>query len=156
MLATGAPLSEWLAWIETLSPKEIDLGLERVNRILDHLNLRRPDHVLLIAGTNGKGSSVAMASALLRAAGLRVGAYTSPHISRYNERIVVDGVDCSDAEIIAAFDEVLEPEETPVLQEERRNQLEHIDRRYADLARLFGQRNVELAAFEDFVLGKMM
>lgn len=106
MLATGAPLSEWLAWLETLSPKEIDLGLERVNRILDHLNLRRPEHVLLIAGTNGKGSSVAMASALLRAAGLRVGAYTSPHISRYNERIVVDGVECSDAEIIAAFEAV--------------------------------------------------
>jgi len=106
MLATSAPLSEWLAWLETLSPKEIDLGLDRVEQILSRLKLHRPDHVLLIAGTNGKGSSVAMASALLSAAGKQVGAYTSPHINRYNERIVIDGVECSDAEIIAAFEAV--------------------------------------------------
>ena len=106
MLSTGAPLSEWLAWLETLSPKEIDLGLDRVSDVLARLNLTRPDHVLLIAGTNGKGSSVTMAAALLCAAGHRVGAYTSPHISRFNERIVVDGRMVSDAEIIAAFETV--------------------------------------------------
>lgn len=106
MFSTGAPLSDWLAWLETLSPKEIDLGLDRVSEVLSRLNLARPDHVLLIAGTNGKGSSVAMASALLGAAGHRVGAYTSPHISCFNERIVVDGRMASDAEIIAAFEKI--------------------------------------------------
>jgi len=106
VLATGASLSEWLAWLETLSPKEIDLGLERVSCVLDRLQLARPENVLLIAGTNGKGSSVAMAEALLLAAGRHVGAYTSPHISRYNERIVVNGVASSDAEIIVAFEKV--------------------------------------------------
>ena len=89
MLPSGSPLSAWLAWLETLHPNEIELGLERTRTVLERLELERPDHVLLIAGTNGKGSSVAMAAALLSAAGLRVGAYTSPHIIDYNERIAV-------------------------------------------------------------------
>jgi len=106
MLPSGAPLSEWLAWLETLSPTEINLGLERTERVLERLDLPRPAHVLLVAGTNGKGSSVAMTDALLRASGLRTGAYTSPHISRFNERIVVDATPASDADIIAAFERV--------------------------------------------------
>ena len=103
MLSTDAPLSDWLAWLETLSPAEIKLGLDRVQLILGRLDLPRPANLLLIAGTNGKGSSVAMTDALLRASGRSVGAYTSPHIGRYNERIVVNGIAVSDAEIIAAF-----------------------------------------------------
>ena len=106
MSPSALPLSDWLTWLETLSPKEINLGLLRVQLILDRLELPRPAHVLLIAGTNGKGSSVAMTDALLRASGQHVGAYTSPHISRYNERIVVDGVAASDAEIVAAFERI--------------------------------------------------
>jgi len=106
MLSSASPLSAWLAWLETLSPTEINLGLERTQRVLGRLELQRPPHVLLIAGTNGKGSSVAMTNALLRATGLRTGAFTSPHITDYNERIIVDGVAASDAEIIAAFERV--------------------------------------------------
>ncbi len=106
MLPTGSPLSDWLAWLETLSPNEIDLGLERVQAVLDRLSLEFPEHVLLIAGTNGKGSSVAMADALLRAANYRVGAYTSPHIIDYNERIAVQGRLADDAEIVAAFETI--------------------------------------------------
>jgi dihydrofolate synthase/folylpolyglutamate synthase len=106
MLPSGAPLSDWLTWLESLSPTEINLGLERVQRVLECLDLPRPKHVLLIAGTNGKGSSVAMADTLLRASGLNVGAYTSPHISRYNERVVVNGVAASDTEIIAALEKI--------------------------------------------------
>jgi len=106
MLPSGAPLSDWLTSLESLSPTEINLGLERVQLILERLNLPRPAHVLLIAGTNGKGSSVAMTDALLRASGLHVGAYTSPHIRHYNERIVVNGIAASDAEIIAAFESI--------------------------------------------------
>ena len=106
MLPAGAPLSDWLTWLESLSPREIDLGLDRVQAVLDRLGLERPMHVLLVGGTNGKGSSVAMATALLRAAGYRTGAYTSPHISAYNERIVVGDAPVSDAQIIAAFEQV--------------------------------------------------
>jgi dihydrofolate synthase/folylpolyglutamate synthase len=104
MLPSGAPLSDWLAWLETLSPTEINLGLDRTSQVLERLELPRPPHVLLIAGTNGKGSCVAMADALLRAGGMRTGAYTSPHITRYNERIMVNGCVANDAEIIAAFE----------------------------------------------------
>ncbi len=103
MLPPGAPLSEWLTWLETLHPAEIELGLDRVREVLGRLDLRRPKHVFLIAGTNGKGSCVAMTDALLRAAELRVGVYTSPHILDYNERIVIDGRPASDAAIVAAF-----------------------------------------------------
>jgi dihydrofolate synthase/folylpolyglutamate synthase len=107
MLPAGSPLSAWLTWLETLSPREIDLGLERVQEVLGRLDLEIPEHVLLIAGTNGKGSSVAMAAALLRAAGYRVGAYTSPHIIDYNERIGIgEGLLATDAEIIDAFETI--------------------------------------------------
>ncbi|MBT8087738.1 MAG: bifunctional folylpolyglutamate synthase/dihydrofolate synthase [Gammaproteobacteria bacterium] len=106
MLSASAPLSDWLTWLETLSPKEIDLGLERVQSVLSRLSLDLPDHVLLIAGTNGKGSSVAASAALLAAAGYPIGAYTSPHITDFNERIAVNGVPASDATITAALQHV--------------------------------------------------
>ncbi len=106
MLPVGAPLSDWLSWLETCSPKEIDLGLERVQVVLERLALQRPGHLLLVAGTNGKGSSVAMTQALLLASGEHVGAYTSPHVTHYNERIVVNGAEATDAQIIAAFERV--------------------------------------------------
>jgi dihydrofolate synthase/folylpolyglutamate synthase len=100
------PLSAWLSWLESLSPREIDLGLERVHDVLGRLDIEYPEHVLTIAGTNGKGSSVALAAALLSAAGWRVGAYTSPHIVAYNERIAVDGSPADDETIVAAFEAI--------------------------------------------------
>lgn len=106
MLPAGSPLSAWLTWLETLSPVEIDLGLERVQAVLDRLDLDVPRHVLLVAGTNGKGSSVAMADALLRAAGFNVGTYTSPHIVAYNERIAIGGEPVADADIVRAFERI--------------------------------------------------
>jgi len=106
MNASAAPLSDWLSRLETLSPHEIDLGLERVELVLDRLALAPPATVFHIAGTNGKGSSVAMLEALLRSSGTRVGSFTSPHISRYNERIRVDGKEAGDEQIIAAFEKV--------------------------------------------------
>ncbi|MDH3621578.1 MAG: bifunctional folylpolyglutamate synthase/dihydrofolate synthase [Gammaproteobacteria bacterium] len=105
-MAASRSLSDWLTWLETLSPAEIDLGLDRVHDVLGRMSLQRPDHVFLIAGTNGKGSSVAMTDALLRAAGMRIGTYTSPHIINFNERIAVDGRYATDAEIVSAFETV--------------------------------------------------
>ncbi len=106
MSSAGATLGDWLARLETFSPREIDLGLERVAAVLERLALPRPELVLHVAGTNGKGSSVAMAAALLASDGSVVGTYTSPHVSRYNERIRVGGEEASDAEIVAAFERV--------------------------------------------------
>jgi len=102
----ATPLSDWLARLETISPREIDLGLERVAVVLDRLALPQAKRVFHVAGTNGKGSSVAMLEALLRPSGARIGCYTSPHILRYNERVRVDGVDASDEQIIASFERV--------------------------------------------------
>ena len=99
----STPLPEWLAWLETLSPTEIDLGLSRVREVWVRLGISQPQHVFLIGGTNGKGSSVAMSDALLRAAGYRTGTYTSPHIHAFNERIRIDGIAASDDAIVRAF-----------------------------------------------------
>ncbi len=97
-------LQAWLAWQEQLHPNPIDLGLERVKRVLEILKLSVPPYrILTVGGTNGKGSSVAFAEAMLRAGGYRVGAYTSPHILRYNERIRVEGAEVSDQELCDSF-----------------------------------------------------
>lgn len=97
-------LAEWLAWQEALHPKPIDLGLDRVKQVFRRLH---PNPILpftiTVGGTNGKGSSVAYLDSILRAQGYRVGAYTSPHLLRYNERIAVDGLPVEDAAICDAF-----------------------------------------------------
>lgn len=97
-------VGEWLGWQERLHPSAIELGLERVGVVADALGLRPPAYrVIAVAGTNGKGSCVAYLDACLRAAGHRVGRYTSPHLLRYHERIAVDDVCIDDAALCAAF-----------------------------------------------------
>jgi dihydrofolate synthase / folylpolyglutamate synthase len=100
-------LSDWLAWQETLHPSAIDLGLERVQRTLERLQWQRPSYpVVTIGGTNGKGSSVALAARILGEAGYRVGTFTSPHLLRYNERITVASRAATDDELVAAFERI--------------------------------------------------
>ena len=101
-------LPEWLAWQEKLHFTEVDPGLERVRQVWQQLKGKAtlPFKVITVAGTNGEGSSVAMLDSILRAAGYRTGAYTSPHLINYNERIVVDGEACDDRLISEAFEEI--------------------------------------------------
>ncbi len=97
-------LADWLAWIECQHPSTIDMGLERVRAVATAMGLGAPArHTITVGGTNGKGSTVAFIEAIGRAAGWKVGAYTSPHLLRYNERVRIDGRDASDEELIAAF-----------------------------------------------------
>ena len=97
-------LQDWLDWQETLHPAAIDLGLERVGRVADRLACRMPAPLVIsVAGTNGKGSCVAMLEAILLRAGYRVAAYTSPHLYRYNERLRFDAELVSDAQLCEAF-----------------------------------------------------
>ena len=96
-------LEDWLSWQETISPKSIDLDLSRVSKIFQKLNFVRPNYVITIAGTNGKGSSVAMIEAMMISMGKSVASYTSPHIHKYNERIKINRKAVSDELIIAAF-----------------------------------------------------
>ena len=99
-------LDQWLAWLETLSPREIVLGLERVADVLGRLQLRPPRRVIHIGGSNGKGSSVAILEAIMLRCGHTVGSYTSPHLCRYNERVRIAGNEVRDRELIAAFERV--------------------------------------------------
>jgi len=96
-------LADWLTRLEGFSPHEIDLGLERVLAVLERLQLQLPSQVLHVAGTNGKGSSVALLQSLLATSHAKVGTYTSPHILRFNERIRLSGEEASDQTIIDAF-----------------------------------------------------
>lgn len=97
-------LEEWLRFQETLHPRSIALGLERVRAVAARLGLTQSaPYTLTIAGTNGKGSSATLAASIYRAAGYRVGLYTSPHVLRYEERIQIDGSFASEAALCAAF-----------------------------------------------------
>lgn len=100
-------LAEWLDHQQRVHPSEIALGLERVGAVAKKLGLARPaKRVISVAGTNGKGSTVAFIESIARAGGARVGAYTSPHLLRYNERVRIDGLEVEDAKLIAAFEKI--------------------------------------------------
>lgn len=99
-------LSEWLAYLEQLHPQTIDMGLARVERVRQQLNLQPDFPVIIVGGTNGKGSVCAMLEAILSCAGYRVGCYTSPHFLRYNERVRVNQQPVDDAALCAAFEQI--------------------------------------------------
>ncbi|MDH3453081.1 MAG: bifunctional tetrahydrofolate synthase/dihydrofolate synthase [Gammaproteobacteria bacterium] len=104
---TRRSLADWLRWQETLSPREIDLGLERVSVIASRLCLEPPaNSVFTVAGTNGKGTTVRFLENLLAAGGRSAAVYTSPHLLRYNERVCVGGREVTDAELVLAFETV--------------------------------------------------
>ncbi len=106
---SSGSLGRWLQRLESLHPSEIELGLDRVSAVAGRLGLLAPSAAIVtVAGTNGKGSTVAVLEALLSARGRRVGCYTSPHFLRFNERIRVDGREVADHEIVAAFERVEE------------------------------------------------
>src|SRR5436190_18934712 len=95
---------DWLSHLETAHPITIDLGLERIKIVAARLGVLEFDcPVITVAGTNGKGSCVALTQAILAAAGYRVGTYTSPHLLDYNERIQIAGEPVSDSELCQAF-----------------------------------------------------
>ena len=101
-----AALEGWLAHLEALHPRGsagIELGLERVAAVKSRLGQRETCPVILVGGTNGKGSTCAMLERILLAAGYRVGLYTSPHLLHYNERVRINGVAVDDAGLCAAF-----------------------------------------------------
>jgi dihydrofolate synthase / folylpolyglutamate synthase len=100
--------AEALAFLHSRSPSTVVLGLERMQAALDELaHPERRFAAVHVAGTNGKGSTCAMVDAMLRAAGLRVGLYTSPHLVRFNERIRLGGEDIDDAVLGGRLLEVL-------------------------------------------------
>jgi dihydrofolate synthase/folylpolyglutamate synthase len=104
--ARPATLGAWLAHLETLHPKAIAMGLDRVADVRTRMDARLACPVVTITGTNGKGSTCALMESILGAAGHRTVLYTSPHLVSYNERVRVAGVPATDAELVAAFNAV--------------------------------------------------
>ena len=99
-------LADWLTYLESLHPKTIALGLERVAQVRQRLDLQPDFPVIIVGGTNGKGSVCAMLEAILHAAGYKVGCYTSPHLLDYNERVRIAKQQASDAELCASFEQI--------------------------------------------------
>lgn len=100
-------LAEWLELQQRVHPRSIEFGLERIRLVAARLGLLpAPFRSILVGGTNGKGSTVAYLDAMARAAGLRVGAFTSPHLVRYTERMRIDGCEAEESELIAAFERI--------------------------------------------------
>lgn len=98
-------LDDWLSWQEELMEETIVLGLERVQIVYERLFPNGvPFAAITVAGTNGKGSTIAFIDSIYRESKYKVGRSTSPHLINYNERFAIDGVDVSDASIIEAFE----------------------------------------------------
>jgi dihydrofolate synthase/folylpolyglutamate synthase len=99
-------LAEWLTYLESLHPKTIALGLDRVAQVKHRLNLQPDFPIITVGGTNGKGSVCAMLESILHAAGYRVGCYTSPHLLHYNERVRIAKQQASDDELCVSFKKI--------------------------------------------------
>ncbi len=107
-LSETSSLDDWLTWQETLHVKEIDLGLQRVSKVYKELAkayLKQP-YTITVAGTNGKGSCVALLESILIGAGYSVGVYSTPHLQHYNERIRVNGVPVDDRVLSGSFQRI--------------------------------------------------
>ncbi len=97
-------IDEWLHDLETRNTHEIQLGLTRIMEVAQKLCLHLPDcPVITVAGTNGKGSTVTALETIYQVAGYKVGAYTSPHLIQFNERIRVNLAPISDDDLCHAF-----------------------------------------------------
>ena len=140
-------LADWLTYLESLHPKAIALGLERVAGVRQRLNLDPDFPVIVVGGTNGKGSVCAMTESILHAAGYRVGCYTSPHLQHYNERVRIGKQNASDGELRASFENI----------EKQRGDIPLTYFEFGTLAamQLFIQRKVDVAILEVGLGGRL-
>ena len=142
-------LPEWLEWQKDLHFTQVDPGLERVSQVWQRLrgSYEFTFTVITAAGTNGKGSSVAMLESILLASGYRTGTYTSPHVLRYNERIRVNGEPCNDEDICISFERI----------DNARNDLSLTYFEFATLAAMdiFCQNNLDLVILEVGMGGRL-
>ncbi|QTS84088.1 bifunctional tetrahydrofolate synthase/dihydrofolate synthase [Coxiella endosymbiont of Amblyomma nuttalli] len=97
-------MEDWLAYIDTLYSREIDLGLSRIIALAEKLSLRNFScPVITVAGTNGKGSVIKFLESIYLTAGYRVAAYTSPHLLQFNERLRINGNAVANEVLVSAF-----------------------------------------------------
>lgn len=141
-------LGEWLAYIEALHLRAWDPGLARVGEVGKRLDVLRPGkQTILVAGTNGKGSTCEYLEKLALKQGLTTGKSTSPHLQYFNERIVLNGVPATDLEICTAFS----------LIEEARKEISLSYFEFSTLAALvlFKRHQVDLAILEVGLGGRL-
>ena len=99
-------LADWLAYIEALHPLGIDMTLERTVAVAKALELRFQVPVVMVGGTNGKGSTCALLESILLRAGYRVGLYSKPHLNHFEERCRINGVMCTEFDLLPHFEAV--------------------------------------------------
>ena len=100
-------LDDWLNWQENLNPNQIDLSLDRIQEVKEKIRFNQPEiDIYLVAGTNGKGTTVHLLNSILRLEGLNVGTYTSPHLKKYNERVTYNNKPLEDTDFIDSFIEI--------------------------------------------------
>jgi dihydrofolate synthase/folylpolyglutamate synthase len=99
-------LNDWLTRLESLHPKAIEMGLDRVSEVASRLGIRFDCPVITVGGTNGKGSTCAMLEAMLLQGGYHVGLYTSPHLLHFNERARINGELASDEALCTNFEAI--------------------------------------------------
>ncbi|MDD4963957.1 MAG: bifunctional folylpolyglutamate synthase/dihydrofolate synthase [Gallionella sp.] len=161
-------LPDWLTHLESLNRKTISLGLDRVAEVKQRMNLSPDFPVIVVGGTNGKGSVCAMLESILFAAGYRVGCYTSPHLLEYNERVRIDKRAVSDADLCASFTAIEQARLgvnalTPTLslgERERKEELGDIALTYFEFGtlaamQLFIERRVDVAILEVGLGGRL-
>ena len=103
LLNESSSLSEWLTYIDEISPKKINLDLGHILKANNHLGIKPNFPIILVAGTNGKGSTCAFLESIFTQAKYKVGCYTSPHLFEFNERIKINQIPCSDQDISKAI-----------------------------------------------------
>lgn len=100
----SSSLDDWLFYLESVHPANIAMGLERVADVANNIGLlNTPSKIILIGGTNGKGTTARCLESLLLAQGYSVGTYASPHLIRYNERVRINGQELDDQYHVDAF-----------------------------------------------------
>jgi len=96
-------LDEWLGFIDQITIDEIELGLDRVRQAYKNLNIKQSFTIVMVGGTNGKGSTCAFLESIFHSASYKVACYSSPHFFKFNERVRVDKATCSDKVIVNAL-----------------------------------------------------
>ncbi len=140
-------LAGWLQYIEALHPKSISMGLDRVSEVKNRLGLDPAFPLIVVGGTNGKGSTCAMLESIYHQAGYRVATYSSPHLLRYNERVRINSIEVSDEVLVNAFRVV----------EEARQEVQLTYFEFGTLAAVwcFMQQDVEIGILEVGLGGRL-
>ena len=98
-------LDQWLSYLESVHPSEIELGLGRIQAVADRLSLfPLANEVIVVAGTNGKGTTCAFIESYASQTNKSTGLYSSPHLISFNERVRLNSVEATDHQLVSAFE----------------------------------------------------